>query len=209
MEYELFRSELKPSVDGALVSSIIRSSSSGLHSHRAAVMELILERSIQERRERMFTKAKNRPRPGPTPQPESEARDTPTPQVRFPVPAPASQPPSRPPPIGLLARIALASTERKAPQDSSALSEPAKKIKEVGRHKEPPVDAKPNWSPSEDFVELICPVCDVKQLRGDLLLGVYCHLCCSTRETMWCVGCGTSRVKRAATTCSCCHKKFK
>jgi len=78
MEHELFQSELKPSVDGALISGMIRSSSSGLHSHRAAAMELILERSIQERRERMLAKAKNSLRPDPTSQPKSGAPDIPT-----------------------------------------------------------------------------------------------------------------------------------
>ena len=73
MEHELFQSELKPSVDGTLISSMIRSSSSGLNSHRAAAMVLILEGSIQDCRERMLMKAKNSLRLDPAPQPKSEA----------------------------------------------------------------------------------------------------------------------------------------
>ena len=51
---------------------MIRGSSSGLNSHRAAAMELILERSIQDRRERMLAKAKDELGPDPAPQPEIE-----------------------------------------------------------------------------------------------------------------------------------------
>ena len=79
MEHELFQSVLKPLVDGALVSSMIRRSSSGLHSHRVAAMELIIERSIQERRETMLANAKKSLRPDPTPQPKTGAQDVPTP----------------------------------------------------------------------------------------------------------------------------------
>jgi len=69
MEHELFQSELKPSVDGALISNMIRSTSSGLHSHRAVAMASIFGRSIQERRERTFAKAKDELRPDSAPQP--------------------------------------------------------------------------------------------------------------------------------------------
>ena len=79
MEHGLFQSRLKPSVDGALVSGIIRGSSSGLNSHRAAAIELILEGSIRERRERMFTKGKNSLRSDSTPQPKGEVPNTSTP----------------------------------------------------------------------------------------------------------------------------------
>ena len=84
MEHELFQSKLKASVDGALVSEMIRSSSSGLNSHRAAALELIIEKSIQEHRERMTRKAKDSLRPDPTPQPKSEAPNIPTPQAHSP-----------------------------------------------------------------------------------------------------------------------------
>jgi len=83
MGYELFRSKLKPSVGGALVSDILRSSSSGLNSHRTVVAELIIEGSIQERRERIFEKAKNSSRSDPIPQAKrtSEAPNTSIPEV--------------------------------------------------------------------------------------------------------------------------------
>ena len=54
MEHELFQSKLKPLVDRALISDAIESSCSGEHPHRAAAIELILERSIQDRRERVL-----------------------------------------------------------------------------------------------------------------------------------------------------------
>ena len=212
MEHELFWSKLKPSVDGALVSDIIRSSSSGLNSHHTAAIELILERSIQERRERTFTKAKSHPRPGPTPQPENEARNTPTRRVRFstPAPAPAPQPSLESLPdstTGFFARVA-SSTKCEASQDSSALLKPAKKIKGVRRHKEPPVDVKPNSSPSEDFVELVCSGCSVKKPRGELLFGIYCGPCCWVGGKVKCVGCGTSRVG-VVDACTGCLGQFK
>ena len=71
MEHELFRSKLKCSVDSALVSDIIRSTSSGLNSHRTAAIELILEKSILERRKRMLTKGKNSLRPDSASRPEA------------------------------------------------------------------------------------------------------------------------------------------
>ena len=84
MEHELFQSKLKSPIDAILISGIIRSSSSSLNSHRMATMELILERTIRERRERMFGKAKNSVRPDPTPQPKraSEVPSIPTPEVQ-------------------------------------------------------------------------------------------------------------------------------
>ena len=58
MEYEFFRSKLKPLVDRSLIPSIIERSSSGEHPHHAVAMGLVLEKSIQERRERI-SKIKN------------------------------------------------------------------------------------------------------------------------------------------------------
>ena len=99
MEHEVFQSKLKPSVDDALLPSIIRSSSSGEHSHRAAAMELVLERSIQERRERMSTKAKDPVEPDPPPQlKRSEPPKDPIPPAELPVPVDAPQPPPQPSP---------------------------------------------------------------------------------------------------------------
>ena len=204
MEHELFWSELKPSVDGALVSGMIRSSSSGLHSHRAAAMELILERSIQERRERMLVKAKNSLQPDPTPQPKS---DIPTSQAQTSTPVTGSQPPSRLSPNGITSIVtspALASANHEAPQDSSP-SKPTKEVK--GGREEPPADVKTNPSPSEDFVELVCSKCDVKQLRTGLYGGTGCSLC-FLPWPMNCTGCGTCRVS-GVDACTSCHGKFK
>jgi len=160
MEHELFQSELKPSVDGALVSGMIRSSSSGLHSHRAAATELILERSIQDRRERMLAKTKDELRSDPIPQPEGEA-----------------------------------------PNDTTG-----KEI-EVGRGEEPPAGVNTNPSPPEDFVELACSQCGVKQLRSSLWYRVGCSLC-PTPWQMKCTGCGIPKLGDADA-CTGCHRKFK
>jgi len=214
MEYELFRSKLKSSVDGALVSEIIRSSSSGLNSHRTAAMELILERSIQERRERMFAKAKDSVRPDPAPQPRrtSEAPNIPIPEVKPPVPAPAPQLPSQFFPggtTGTATSLASASAKYEASQDLSAFSKPTKEIKAT-RGKQPPADVKTNPSPPEVFFELACCRCKVKQARSSLRSGIWCSLC--PREArgieMWCVGCGTIRWK-VNEYCTRCHGKFK
>ena len=61
MEYELFRSKLKHQADRTLISNIIDSSSSGEHPHRSEAMALVIERSIQERRERMLKKKRDVP----------------------------------------------------------------------------------------------------------------------------------------------------
>ena len=51
MQHELFYSKLRPLVDDSSLLEIIRSSYSGENPHRAAAMEMIFERSIQEHRE--------------------------------------------------------------------------------------------------------------------------------------------------------------
>jgi len=155
MEHELFQSELKPSVDGALISSMIRGSSLGLNSHRAAAMELIIERSIQDRGERMLAKAKDELGPDPAPQPETEM-----------------------------------------PNNATGNET------EVG-----PEEVKGNPSPPEDFVELACWTCNVKQLRNSLWYRVGCSLC-STPWQMKCTSCGTARV-HDTDVCPSCNKKFK
>ena len=207
MEYELFQSELKPSVDGALISSMIRNSSSGLHSHRAATMELILERSIHDRRERMLAKAKNSLPSDPAPQPKSGAPDIPTPQVKSLTPATASprRPPSRSLPNDTTGVVAPASANHEPSQVPSAPSKPTKKVE--GGHEEPPADVKTNPSPSEDFVELVCCKCDVKQPRTGLYGGTGCSLC-FLPWPMNCTGCGICRVS-SVDACTNCHGKFK
>jgi len=147
MEYELFRSKLKPSFDGALISGIIRGSSSGLNSHRTAVISLIVEGSIQARRERMFKKAKDSSRLDPTPQAKrtSEAPNTSIPEVQLPAPAPAPQPPSQALPndaTGIATNPASASAKYNASPDSlPALSERVKGIK-VARSEKPPAESR-------------------------------------------------------------------
>jgi len=215
MEYELFRSKLKPSVGGALISGIIRSSSLGLNSHRTAAMELIIEGSIRERHERMFTKAKNNLRPNPTPQAKrtSEVPNMPSfPEVQPPAPAPALQPPSQTLPhdvTGIVTSPASASAKCDASPDSPTLSKPAKGIK-VARGEGPPADVKTNPSSSEGFVELACRKCGVRQPRSSLWDSVYCTQCSAWLEDikMKCVGCGTIRVDDVDA-CTGCHRTFK
>ena len=209
MEHELFQSKLKPLVDDAFVSDIIRSSSSGLNSHRAAAIELILERSIRERRERMLTKAKSRPRPDPTSQPKGGAPDAPTPRAQPPTSATASQPSSQQLPndtTGTATGPTPAPANHKSSQDPPTLSKPAKKAK-VARHEEPPADTKTNPSPSENIVELVCRRCHVTKLRSDLWAGIYCSSCPWPWSETKCFGCGTIRVKNADA-CTSCHAKF-
>ena len=212
MEYELFRSKLKPSVDGALISGIICSSSSGLNPHRTAVIELIIEGSIQERRERMFEKGRNSLQPDPTPQAKrtSDAPNTSIPEVQLPAPVP--QPPSQSLPndaIGIVTSTASASVKHNASPDSSALSGPTKMKTGVARSQKPPADVNTSPSPSgpEDFVELECKGCHSKRSRSSLLGGVYCgRLLCL--GNMKCVGCGTTKAGDV-NACTGCHRRFK
>jgi len=215
MEHKLFKSELKPLVDGALVSNIIRSSSSGLNSHRAAAMELVFERSIQELREkvqmRAFTRAIEIQRSRRQPQPKSEAPDIPTPKVQSSTLATASQPQSRPllsnNTTGTASATSLASASAKcdALQDSSTLSKPTEQAKQG--YEELPADVKMNSSPPEVFVELACQKCGVNQPRSNLRCSTNCGLC-PLPWYMRCVGCGAFRVDDVDA-CTSCHGKFK
>jgi len=212
MEYELFRSKLKPSIDGALIPGMIRGSSSGLNSHRTAAMELIIEGSIQERRERMFEKAKKNLRPDPIPQPKrtSEARNISIPEVQPSVPPPAPQPPSQSLPNGTTETVTSpkpASSKYKASEDSWAFSGYVKNIRKAVQHEEPPADVKTNPSSLDDFVELVCRVCSARQLRSRLWDGVYCSPC-PLLVKMRCVGCDTIRVDDVRA-CTGCHRVFK
>ena len=208
MEHELFQSELKPLVDGALISSMIRSSLSGLNSHRATAIQLVLERSIQDRRERMLAKARDSLRPDPTPQPKSGAPDILTSQAQSSTPATASQPSPRSllnDTTGILISLASASAYHDASRDSQTLPKPIKKVE--GGCEEPPADVKTNQYPSEVFVELACRKCDVKQPRSSLCGSVSCRLC-PLPWRMKCVGCGTIR-NGDIDACTSCHGKFK
>ena len=217
MEYELFRSKLKPSVDSALVSDIIRSSSSGLNSHRTAVMELMIEGSIQERRERMFEKAKNNPWSDPTPQAKrtSVAPNISIPEAQplAPTSTPALQPPLQSLPndtTETTTSLASASAEYEASQDSSGPLKPEKKVERVEQCEEPPVDVKANLSPSEDSVEQECGTCHLKMLESRLFNGAcpHCFPGGNGAGLMKCIGCGTIRLY-SASVCTGCHRKFK
>jgi len=215
MEYELFRSKLKPSVDGALVSGIIRSSSSGLNSHRTAVMELIIEGSIRERRERTFEKGKNSLQPNPIPQVKRTGvvPDMSIPEVQPTVPVPAPQPPSQCLPddnTGTVTSLVTLSVGYEASQDSSTLSEPAKNIEGMTQYEEPPTDVKTNPSPLEGFVELECESCNFRRSRSRLQNGLYCErlFCPTWNGRVKCVGCGTVRVDDVDA-CTGCHRMFK
>ena len=203
MEHELFQSQLKPSVDSSLVSEIIRSTSLGIHSHRAAAMELIIERSIQERRERKFTKAKNSSRRDPAPQPKIEAPNTPAPQVQSPAPATASQSPPLPDDATTSSASALAKHETS--RSSSSPSKPAKKTKKVAGREETPADTKSSASRSEEVTRLVCRSCHIKQLRSDLRSGVHCSLCFSPSH-MKCISCGIFRLSDVEACVNCCRK---
>jgi len=214
MEYELFRSKLKPSVDGASVSGTIRSSSSGLNSHRTAAMELIIEGSIRERRERMFAEAKKSLQPDTTPQAKMTdvVSNMTIPEVRSTAPVPAPQPPSqtlRDDATGIVTSPASAFAKYNASPDPPAPSGPAKKKKRA-RSQKPPADVKTSPSPSdpEDFVELECESCHSKQLRSILLQSVVCRrLFCL--GSLKCVGCGTMIRVDDVDACTGCHRTFK
>ena len=187
MEHELFWSKLKPSVDDTLISDTIRSSSSGENSHRTAAMELIFEKSIQGRRERILAKLKN-----------SEAPNVSIPEAKPPAPAPAPQPPR------LLSNASTDITTRPASQDSSAPTQSTRKTKKLPRREEPPEGARKNPPPSEDIVQLVCCKCNVKQPRRGLRHGLYCNRC---PELMKCGDCGTVRANEVKI-CTNCRGKF-
>jgi hypothetical protein len=209
MEHELFQSKLKPSVDGALLSDIIRSSSSGEHSHRTAAMELILERSIQGRRERVSKKVEDSLQPDPTPKPKrSEPLKTTSQPAERPTPPLASQPPPQPL-SSTIARILVSTLiAREAPQNPPPLQKPTKSTKTGAQREEPRPNAIVNTSPSEDIAQLACSWCNVEQLRRHLRSGVDCRFCPGSFVGMKCAGCGTMRVSDIEA-CSNCHKKFK
>jgi hypothetical protein len=214
MEHELFQSKLKHSVNGTLVTDMIRSTSSGPYWYRAEAVGLIIKRSIDERRKRMSTKARNSSQRDSTPRPKSEASNTPTPQTQTHTPATTSQPPSRSRPnetAGVVANPASASTTREAAKNSSAPSKPAKMIKKVARREEPPPpDVKTKPSPSEDLVELVCRKCGVRQLQSCLRSDLYCGPCSCAGNwyKMRCAGCGATKVENADA-CTDCDREFK
>ena len=136
MEYEIYRSKLKPLTNCTLIRTIIETSSSGEHPHHSVALGLIIEKSIQEHRKRTLEKVKNDSQPGSKPEPEArtEAPTTSTPQAKPLAPEPGSQSVSQ---SSSSSALASASAKTEAPADSSILSEPGKEAK-VGCLEEPP-----------------------------------------------------------------------
>jgi len=182
MEHELFRSKLNHLVDIALFSKAIRSSSSGKNPHHTAVMGLIFERSIQERRKRLSTKAKGALPRDPMPQPNrsSEVLDVSIPHVQpsVPVPvtttAPAPAPTLVPQPplllspfIANLTRSIQTAVERETSPDSPTLSNHA--AMNGGRRRNvPPADTKGVWRGVG-----LCSACGVNHTRNHFCSGGY------------------------------------
>ena len=209
MEHELFRTKLKPLVDRALLPKLLEGSSSGEHPHRAPAIESVLERSIQDRRERMLAKAKSASQPGSTSKPEG-SNETPkvaTQRAKHP-PAPPPQPVSQSYSfISYLTRHVPAPARNETPSGPSTVSQHEEKT-EVERRQEPPADTQTNPPPSEPLVELVCMGCGVKQQRRALESGIHCVSCLKSSNFMRCVGCGTARVSDIKA-CTNCHVKFK
>lgn len=199
MEHNLFLSELKPLVDRTLLFNIIESSCSGKNSHRTAAIELVLERSIQERRKRVLVNAKDALQPDPVPQHQSS--EALTPQLQSPAPALVSTPQ---PPLRSTSSLVVASASAKieAPQGPSTLSEPRKKSTGV-RGKELATSSAKKSS-VKHTVELECMDCGAKVSASGLPFHFFCPRSPSVLAPHFkCVGCGTKRVGPAAFCINC------
>lgn len=176
MEHELFQSKLKSSVNIAFLSKMIRSSSSGENLHQAAAMELILERSIQERHQRTLAKAQNTLQLDPSPQPKegSEELSTSIPPTEPSTPAPALQ-------------LAPQRSTRK-PQLTSSETAPNPKLvsKPVMTQGDPGKHRKP--------VRVRCSVSNCGSIlrQSELKDGFYCCNCPNQVFT-FCLNCGHCR----------------
>ena len=203
MEHDLFWSKLKPTVDRTLLFNIIQSSCLGEHSHRTVAMELVLERSIQERRKGVLAKAKDASQPDSTAQHQSS--EVLAPQLRSPtnVPVLASQPPSHSTTSPV---VASASAKTEVPQDPSTLSEPGKETKVAQRVG--PATGSTNVPPSEHTVELACIICGAKVPRANAGRHFFCPGTSGwTARSFKCVDCGARRVGNADV-CTGCRGKF-
>ena len=208
MEYELFRSKLKPLIETGLLSKTIQSSSSGANPHQASVIELIFERSIQERRERMLTEAKSKPAKS------ADVPDVCVAKARPPVPAPipAPQPPPQPLPndvaTGPVSWFVLPAAGHEAPPDPPTTWRSTKQhppgVSPVG----PSSWIKANPTPLEVDIHAECPRCNTRQLRNQLPFGVYCTTCLGPMVVMRCSGCKITRARNTEA-CTSCQKKFK
>lgn len=202
MEHTLFQSTLKPLVDRALLSDIIGSSSSGEHPYRSAAMVLILERSIQERRERIAAIEKASQPAQPTK--SSEAPRIPIQQAQPTALAP--KPPQQPPSNPVSARPAPTPTKYEATPDPPTSSKLAKKV--VATRKDgPPTNTTTKPPPPQDTVKLVCVGCRVGYPRSGLWSGIYCPTCPKHSDFMGCIRCGTIR-NEAGKACTKCHVKF-
>ena len=198
MEYELYRSKLKPLVDRTLIHNVIDSSSSGEHPHRWETMALVFERSIQERRERMLGEVNNVAQFGSTSQPKrsTEAPAVPTSPVKPLTPVLTPQPPPQSSPIPVLAP-ASAGTE--VSPDSSTLPEPRKELK-VGHLDVPPANTKTNQPPKKT-IGFACD-CGAIVSKSPGLHGILCTKVSSLK----CTGCG-ARWAGGSLACHSCHGK--
>ena len=208
MEYELFRSKLKPLIETGLLSKTIQSSSSGVNPHQASVIELIFERSIQERRERMLTEVKSKPKKSGGVPDASVAKARPP--VLAPIPAP--QPPPQPLPndvaTGLVPRFVLPAAGHEGPPDPPTTWRPTKQSKKAVQREEPTAGVKANPTPLEGDIHAECPRCNTRQLRNQLPFGVYCTTCLGPMVVMRCSGCKMTRARNTEA-CTGCQKKFK
>ena len=190
MEYELFRSKLKPLVDRTLIPNIIESSSSGEHPHHAVAMGLILERSIQERRERM-SKTTNASQPDSTSSQAERNTETPSVPIRQAQPVASVPPPQSLSQSSASLNLTSASAKTKASPDSLTPSGSGK----VGPPGKPP--AKTTTNPSRGHtVGLKCIYCAM----GNCSL----HSINRPGGVLNCAGCGTELVgdARACTNCN-------
>ena len=202
MEHEIFQSELKPSVNGDLLSKIIRSSSSGENSHCAAAMVLIFERSVRERHERMAARVRDSLRPGPVPEPKRNNEPLNNP-IRLVEPQPVSWPPLKP-----------QSTPRETAQNpkpasrSEQIRSVAELWREMGGHRNSVPDSRMSHSKTPKDTYLRCPVksCRAALGRDELEDGLYCSVC-PTQTTMLCANCGVRRSTQDKN-CSGCRLRF-
>ena len=207
MEYELFRSKLKPLVDCASIVNIIDNSSSGEHPHRTAAVGLILERSIEERRKRMLEKVQKASQPDPTSQPEcstktptgltSESQLQPLPLAPVPVPQPLPHSSSS-------SILASAPARTEALLQPSTLSEPEKEAKVEPK---PLASTKTNLSGGHT-VKRVCFGCGaVAPSIGCQSHNSPCFYGAHKEPPLKCTGCGT-RTDRRTNFCVSCVGRF-
>ena len=195
MEYELFQSKLKPLVEGTSLYDIIESSSSGEHPHRAAVMELILERSIQRCRKGALSEVKDIPQPDST---RSQPKITSgAPNISFqPMRPPVPTQQLKPMPL-FNSTFASIPTMNNTPPNSSIHSPPPVTTRRTKRD-ETPANTKANQSPRHTM-ELACGRCGGKPLDSQ------CDSC--SNYVMECPGCRTFRVIGGINGCAYCYCK--